>query len=496
MMNELDEHLEIERNIIKNSIKLQLPIEITSYTLPRNMEAYIQRVLEIFLEECYQDHLKEYLKFCLGELLTNSKKANTKRVYFQEKGLDINNPEDYELGMKTFKDEAFDNMNYYLDLQRKAGLYVKLVLQLKADKVIIEIRNNSIITPAERARIQQKLDNVQQYKTMDEVVNKVLDTTEGAGLGIIIIILMLQRVGLSKENYQVFTTDEETVTRIILPGNEKIFAAIDIMSYELIYMRDHIPVLEYRYKEVNDLAAVEKLDRNALLNCVRKDMNLALLLLKYAQEKDKNCISLYKAMELLSDDELKFIFSESNPASYMIENTQELEDLFFHAERVAYFAFSLYKNIPGFDSKYDAEDIYTLGLLNSLGYMFLQTETKEQSDYMQELAEQFEEYSDKILDVFNFGNSNNYLKRAYIKKMNFDEDISMVLSSWNNSSKVRDDLVPVTDLLYMSEMMQYYDEKQVEFYQVDKEILKKFKIGDEKQFKTILVQMKDNFINK
>lgn len=495
-MNELDEHLEIERNIVRNSIKLQLPIEITSYTLPRNMEAYIQKVLEIFLEECYQDHLTEYLKFCLGELLTNSKKANTKRVYFEDKNLDINNPEDYELGMKTFKEEAFDNINYYLDLQRKAGLYVKLVLQLKADKVIIEIRNNSIITPAERERIQQKLDNVQQYKTMDEVVNKVLDTTEGAGLGIIIIILMLQRVGLSKENYQVFTTDDETVTRIILPGNEKIFAAIDIMSYELIYMRDHIPVLEQHFKEVNDLSSASPLDRNALLKAVRGDMNLALLLLKYSSEKDKSCISLYKAMELLSDQELRFVFSESNPTCYVVENTPELEDLFFHAERVAYFAYSLYKNLPPFESKYDADSVYTLGLLNSLGYMFLRTETKEQSDYMQELAEQFEEYSDKILDVFNFGNSNNYLKRAYIKKMNFEEDVSVILSCWNNSDKVREDLVPITDILYVAEMMQYYDEKQVEYYQVDKMILKKFKIGDEKQFKTVLVQMKDNFINK
>lgn len=494
MMNELDEHLEIERNIIRNSIMLQLPIEITSYTLPRNMEAYIQRVLEIFLEECYQEHLKEYLKFCLGELLTNAKKANTKRVYFQEKNLDINNKDDYDKGMETFKDEAFDNMNYYLDLQRKAGLYVKLVMQLKADKVIIEIRNNSLITEFEMERIQSKLNNVQQFKTMDEVVNNVLDTSEGAGLGIIIIILMLQRVGLSKDNYQVFCTEDETVTRMILPGNEKMFAAVDIMSYELTYMRDQIPVLEYRFQEVNDLVRGDKIDRNVLLTAVRKDMDLSLLLLKYSLEKDKSCISLYKAMSLMTDDELKFIFSESNPTCRIVENTQELEDLFFHAERTAYFAFCLNKNMPDFQKRFDDDSVYTLGILNSLGYMFLKTQTKEQSDYMEELAQQFEEYSDKILEVFNYGNSNNYLKRAYLKKMNFEEDVSVVLSCWNNGESVKEDLVPVTDIIYVAEMMQYYDEKKVEFYQVDKNILKKFKIGDEKQFKSVLVQMKQNFI--
>ena len=100
-MSELDEQLIIDKEKIRISVGLQLPIEITSYTLPRNTEVYIRNVMEMFLEECHQDHLKEYLNFCLSELLTNAKKANTKRVYFKEKGLDINDPDDYKKGMLT-----------------------------------------------------------------------------------------------------------------------------------------------------------------------------------------------------------------------------------------------------------------------------------------------------------------------------------------------------------------------------------------------------------
>ena len=79
-MDELEERLKIDREKIRVSVGLQLPIEMTSYTLPRNTEVYIRNIMEMFLEECHQDHLKEYLNFCLSELLTNSKKANTKRV--------------------------------------------------------------------------------------------------------------------------------------------------------------------------------------------------------------------------------------------------------------------------------------------------------------------------------------------------------------------------------------------------------------------------------
>ena len=190
-MNEFEEQLELDRIKIKNAVRYQLPIEITSYTLPRNMEIYIRKILEIFLEECRQEHMYECLNFCLGELLTNSKKANTKRVYFAERKLDINNKEDYELGMENFKVDTITNIDHYLELQKKSGLYIKLVLQNKGDQITVEISNNATMTVFEKERVQKKLDSVQQFDDMQEVFTNVLDQSEGAGLGIIIIVLMI-----------------------------------------------------------------------------------------------------------------------------------------------------------------------------------------------------------------------------------------------------------------------------------------------------------------
>ena len=60
-MEELDDRLEIDKEKIRISVGLQLPIEMTSYTLPRNTEVYIRSVMEVFLQECHQDHLIDYL---------------------------------------------------------------------------------------------------------------------------------------------------------------------------------------------------------------------------------------------------------------------------------------------------------------------------------------------------------------------------------------------------------------------------------------------------
>ena len=69
-------------------------------------------------------------------ILTNAKKANTKRVYFKEKCLDINDDVQYEEGMSTFKVDTLSNINHYLELQKQAGLYIKFLLQIRNDSSV------------------------------------------------------------------------------------------------------------------------------------------------------------------------------------------------------------------------------------------------------------------------------------------------------------------------------------------------------------------------
>ena len=494
-MSELDEQLEFDRDRIRTSVGLQLPIEITSYTLPRNTETYVRNVLEMFLDECHQEHLKEYLNFCLSELLTNAKKANTKRVYFKEKGLDINNREDYEKGMENFKMDTLTNIDHYLELQKKAGLYIKLSLKILADKIYIEIRNNSKLTVFEEERIQQKLDSVQQYNSMDEVFTNVLDQSEGAGLGIIIIILMLQKVGLSKDNYQVISTDDETITRIILPCNRKTYAGVEMLAYEFVNLKDVIPVLKGNFEVVNKIVSVEEpIDRKALYNGIREDVTLTLIALKYAMEKDKNCFNLSKALALLSDYDLKYMYSENNPVIAVKEETEPLLHIWEHARRVAYYTYVLYKNSPFKDSfPQDEEYMYLIGLLNAMGAVFLLAADKDQMDYITELSMQYDEYGEKILKLFTEGNASTYLSMVAARRFGFPIGICYDVVGWNGLALVPEKDIKRVSIIHLAEMLQFYDQGMIGYYQTDKQALIDYGIADEAQFKALLKNLKDGF---
>ena len=227
-----DRKISVDTEKIKRAISSGLPLTIITYTLPHDMEMYMGEILEAFLKELGQSQMVQYLTYCQQELITNAKKANTKRIYFTEKKLDINNEDDYHEGMKDFKRITLNNIAYYLEKQKRAGLYVKLVLQFRNNKVKMEVRNNSALTYFEYKRIHDKLSRVQQYTSVDDALNQILDDTEGAGLGLIIMILMLEKIGMTEEKFQIISENGETITRIILPVSLDTRRDLDIISRE------------------------------------------------------------------------------------------------------------------------------------------------------------------------------------------------------------------------------------------------------------------------
>lgn len=491
MKSGFKEKLETDTKVIEEAIKLQMPIVITSYTLPKSMEFYIREVTSLFLKECRQEHLFEYLNFCLTELLTNAKKANTKRVYFSEKKLDINNPEDYKKGMKDFKEETLTNIDYYLELQKKAGLYIKLQLQLRADKIHIEIRNNSLLTKEENEKIREKLASVQKYTSLEDAYANVLDQSEGAGLGIIIIILMLEKVGLDKNSYQVFIDENETVTSLVLPCNEKIFGGTEMLSYQFIRLQETIPCLKEKIDEIQNYFSTNSLEKNnnnrrELLNTIAVDPTLSMLLLKSAAEKKSSELNLLKVFETFSNEELKKIYSQENPEIHIIELNSEIKEYFIHARKVAFFAYNLAKNFRE-KLSLSPEELYSLGLLNSFGMIILRTQNEEQKQYVKDLLGNYD-VAEKIRDVFYSGIETSFLGMIYSKKIGLPEVVTQTLGYWNNFEESNKKYFSAIKFVYLAEVLQYYQEQKIFYFQIDKDILKEFNITSEKHFKYILEQ--------
>jgi hypothetical protein len=200
---------------IKDAVRERRPVNFYCYTLTLEQKQRFQDILNVFLKECDESYLFNCLSYCLFELLDNASKANAKRIYFKEHNLNINNEADYKNGMKDFKNTLDDNALHYQE-ELKAGK-LKVHLLLTADDVItITVTNNTKITDLEYLRIKEKIEKTKIYNTMADAINDI-DQTEGSGLGIITVLIMLKKLGLAADHLKFKTTDSETVATIEIP---------------------------------------------------------------------------------------------------------------------------------------------------------------------------------------------------------------------------------------------------------------------------------------
>ena len=180
-----------------------------------------------FLKEITLEYLRKIDKekdfnllcLCMEEIISNSVKANIKRAYFINNNLDINNHDDYVKGMKDFKEQGVCNIKEqgFVEKINKLGLYVIITFKIEDDCLHITARNNSVISNEEIERIEKRL-KLSENQSPEDIFMNSIDTTEGAGLGIIMIKKIMKQISRAEDCFSIRASETETITELkILP---------------------------------------------------------------------------------------------------------------------------------------------------------------------------------------------------------------------------------------------------------------------------------------
>lgn len=481
---------------VRMAIRVGIPISITTYTLPKEMEAFMNDTLFVFLSELEQEHMTEFLSYSLNELTTNAKKANTKRIYFKEKKLDLLNPADYEEGMKNFKNDTLSNINYYLHLQKEAGLYIKLILQMRNGKIKIEVRNNAELLPTEYKRMHEKLRLAQQYTAIEQAFEQVLDDSEGAGLGLIIMILMLEKIGLTKENFQIFCENGETITRIILPLNEKMQNDISVMSRECIKIIDSLPQFPETIRKVTALIADPDVKMSEIAACISSDVALSTDLLKLVNSAQfalaSPCSSIGDAVKMVGLHGIKnLVYAAGSINELKNVSSADQKEQWTHAYKVAFYAYNLARNFCAGEREV-IEDCYVCGLLHDMGKLMFEAARPNLSAHIKQLSVE-KGISEDHFKKLTTGVNHSELGALIAEKWNFPEQISAVIRHHHEPDVAPKNIRMLTSLIYLSDMMVHYETGEVDFYQFDPDILLQFRITAEEQMKKIVERLSKAF---
>jgi len=195
-------------------------ISMITHVLGDIGEAKLKYILSSILGKVERMDLMELLYTSAKELIVNSTKAAIKRIIFEDMKFDIRNLGDYEEGMKLFKTNLNERkFPSYKKKMKEFGYNVKISCSYKDDCLDLEIRNNFPLIPVEAERIKEKFLHAKKYDNLFEFFMEHGDNTEGAGMGITMVEILLSQSGFDRRLFSIYSSEKknETIAKVEVP---------------------------------------------------------------------------------------------------------------------------------------------------------------------------------------------------------------------------------------------------------------------------------------
>lgn len=210
---------------LDEAIEQKKRIRILAYSVSDYVEHRMKEVLGLICKKYNRPDLVPPVYTCLKELLINAVKANFKNIYFE--GYTPKNDSesiiDYELALKLFKLElSRENAQHLERLARKLDMRAEVTIQHGDQCLNISVTNPVGMTEREKSNVDYKLECASRYNDISEYfaeneddVNTEVD--EGAGLGIILISMMLKNMGATSQDFVITSENNRTTASLKVP---------------------------------------------------------------------------------------------------------------------------------------------------------------------------------------------------------------------------------------------------------------------------------------
>ncbi len=486
--------MKIDIEKVQQAARSSVPLTVKTYTLPNETEMQLEQILEVFLMEMGQEDIKDSLFYCLRELAVNAKKANTKRIYFQELNLDINDEQEYQQGMKNFKQSTLNNIQHYLKKQKDTDLYIKIIFHAIANKLHIYITNNTEMTRKEQMRVYDRIARARAFTSMEEALATILDNNEGAGLGIVILVLMLKKIGLDEEAFDIDSEGGETIARMTIPMNSIRLEQIDAVSTKLIQHIDKLPQFPESIAALQREITNPDVKITEIAQKIATDPALTADLLKLVNSAafmlPKRVDNISEAVKFVGLKQLRNLLYSYGAQESLGKGTEETKNLWMHSYRTAFYAYSIARSIL---KKKDILDyVYVGGILHDMGKIVLSAVHPELMTHIRNFTAQ-KGIPAKLFEDFSTGLNHAEISALIAEKWNFPDVLIDAIRFHHDPHSAEKNHRMVVDTVYLANALANIDEGTHSYEQIDPGITGLFNIPTLDHLRNIHAKLAQKF---
>ena len=363
--------IEISEADIRRAINTSIPLTVTIEGPVHDSFSNLDAIMEKCLAELKQEKAQEALLYCLKELILNAEKANAKRIYFEERKLDLYDQQDYEKGMKGFRAALSADVEHFLSALREKRTPIIVVLQYLDGALSVSVKNSGELAPGELSRIKERFDRARFSRSFSEVLESSLDHSEGAGFGIVMVLQFLKSICLTEEAFSVRTEGGMTVSCIVIPIMDVQSDQIKALAKELVRSVETLP--QFPESVVGLLRLIENPDASIseISWYISRDPALTAELLRHVNSAyyglPSRVSGIPQAVKLIGLRSLHHLLYSFGFHLILEQHHPQMKSLWDDSLRTAFYAFLLArdrKHLPDI-----LDDAYVSGILHDLGFI-------------------------------------------------------------------------------------------------------------------------------
>jgi hypothetical protein len=206
----------------KNSQKPSKKIHIVAYSVSDDVETQTKETLFNILAIRDLEDLLAPVYTCVKELIINAIKANFKNIYF-ENYVPMSNYQNviaYETALQLFQLEMNrEDAKHFGDIAREDDIKAEIDIWTVEDVLHVIVTNPVKMTETEYKKVKQKLNDAENCRDLADYFLKNMNDPyrEGAGLGLILIMMVLKSLQAPKDSLIILSQDNKTTAYLKIP---------------------------------------------------------------------------------------------------------------------------------------------------------------------------------------------------------------------------------------------------------------------------------------
>ena len=485
----------------KTAVQDGSEISIVFRSLKPTIEAQIIKIIHRYLAKYDILYIKDVVVVAAKELINNAVKANLKRIYFHEKGLNIDEISDYRNGMEGFKSDVFQDDSFqddYMDKLEQSKLKVGVIFKPDSENLHLTVKNNSKILDAELKKVQTRVEKATKYADISEVFEDVLDDSEGAGLGLMMSIMMMKNSGFKPSSYSIRTDEKNTISSIIIPQKFTEEKTKENISNKILSELKEIPSFPENIMHIKQLCEDPESTVKNISEHISTDPGLTASILKLANSAGyfsmKKAETIEEAVVKIGFKGVDTLLTASGVCSIMDtkykNKIRQYDTVWKNSYKRAYYA---QKIALEYKLAKINEMAYLSALLIDIGKIVLLSINPELSSKIKDIVGNKDMENFNVVEEMSLGMSFSYLGSLICKKWNFSDTITYAIEFSKKPYMAETNYKPLVNIVYLSDCMVNIDNKKTRFDFIDEDILSFFKLEKRESFEKLHNYLRENY---